>query len=837
MAWLLLLAAVGGAAALLMKPMTSEFSIKGTPSIDATYKTMDLFPEGGNPANSPSVNVVFKAPDGQKLSDPANREAIDATISYLEDNLEMGDTMRFGNPLEVSPRLQDQVIHQFTDMGLPEASARADADNLAMVNDDETIAYTTFNFDAESPYSVEQADKDTVTEAMNIARDRGLTVEGNGAGFGDEIAVNSTSEIIGLGVAFIVLIFTFGSLVASGMPLVSAVIGVGLGALGMLIATHWIELNNMTPVLAIMIGLAVGIDYALFILSRYRAERRRMDGPDAAGMAVGTAGSSVVFAGATVFTALFALLIARIGFLTAMGLAAAGTVAIAVLVSLTLIPAMLGLLGDKAFNGRIPGVAGNPTRKDKRRRGPTMGNRWVRLVQKVPGLAMALVVLSLGAMTAPVLHMELALPADTTSNPDTTQRKAADIMSEGFGPGVNGPFLAVVDAHTVNADAGALAPLVDAQSQPEPAPAPEGAAPEDGAPEDAAPDQPQPDQPAAEAEPEIAPAAEVVDSSADAADNSSPEDKAALASFLYTADQLKGLGGVKHAQIVGLSQDQRAAQIMVTPDTAPTDAATVNVAHALRSATGEIEDVTGTDIGLTGLTAVQLDITERLEEAMAPYLAIVVGLAIVLLLLVFRSILVPLVAGLGFLLSVGGAFGLTVLVWQEGLWNLVPAPGPLISFMPIFLIGVTFGLAMDYQVFLVTRMREHISRHPEGTGGRYSAVDEATITGFTQGARVVTAAAIIMISVFVAFINQPLPFIQIFGFALAAGVLFDAFFIRMTLVPATMFLMGRATWWMPKWLAKILPTLDIEGTALEEEWEAKHATPGPTPSSAHKEEE
>lgn len=837
MAWLLLLAAVGGAAALLMKPMTSEFSIKGTPSIDATYKTMDLFPEGGNPANSPSVNVVFKAPDGQKLSDPANREAIDATISYLEDNLEMGDTTRFGNPLEVSPRLQDQVIHQFTDMGLPEASARADADNLAMVNDDETIAYTTFNFDAESPYSVEQEDKDTVTEAMNIARDRGLTVEGNGAGFGDEIAVNSTSEIIGLGVAFIVLIFTFGSLVASGMPLVSAVIGVGLGALGMFIATHWIELNNMTPVLAIMIGLAVGIDYALFILSRYRAERRRMDGPDAAGMAVGTAGSSVVFAGATVFTALFALLIARIGFLTAMGLAAAGTVAIAVLVSLTLIPAMLGLLGDKAFNGRIPGVAGNPTRKGKRRRGPTMGNRWVRLVQKVPGLAMALVVLSLGAMTAPVLHMELALPADTTSNPDTTQRKAADIMSEGFGPGVNGPFLAVVDAHTVNADAGALAPLVDAQSQPEPAPAPapEQDAAENAAPEEEMPEQPQQDQPAAE--PEIAPAAEVVDTSADAADNSSPEDKAALASFLYTADQLKGLGGVKHAQIVGLSQDQRAAQIMVTPETAPTDAATVNVAHALRSATGEIEDATGTDIGLTGLTAVQLDITERLEEAMAPYLAIVVGLAIVLLLLVFRSILVPLVAGLGFLLSVGGAFGLTVLVWQEGLWNLVPAPGPLISFMPIFLIGVTFGLAMDYQVFLVTRMREHISRHPEGTGGRYSAVDEATITGFTQGARVVTAAAIIMISVFVAFINQPLPFIQIFGFALAAGVLFDAFFIRMTLVPATMFLMGRATWWMPKWLAKILPTLDIEGTALEEEWEAKHATLSPTPSPAHKEEE
>ncbi|MGV0400836.1 MMPL family transporter [Corynebacterium segmentosum] len=858
--WVVLLAAAGGATALLMKPMTSEFAIKGTPSIDATYKTMDLFPEGGNPANSPSVNLVFQAPEGQKLSDPANEKAINAVISHLEDNLEMGDTMRFGNPLEVSPRLQDEVVHQFTEMGLPESSARADADNLAMVNEDETIAYTTFDFDAESPYSVDQADKDIVTEAMDIGRQQGLTVEAGGAGFGDEIRVNSTSEIIGLGVAFLVLIFTFGSLVASGMPLISAVIGVGLGACGMLITTHWIELNNMTPVLAIMIGLAVGIDYALFILSRYRAERARMSAPEAAGMAAGTAGSSVVFAGTTVFTALFALLIARIEFLTAMGLSAAATVAIAVLVSLTLIPAMLGLLGDKAFSGRIPGVAGNPSRKGKVRRGPTMGHRWVRLVQKVPGLAMALVVLSLGAMTAPVLHMELALPADTTSNPDTTQRKAADLMAEGFGPGVNGPFLAVVDAHTINADSAALAPLVAAQggeAEPEegagepPADNPEDHAP-DNAPEPA-PDQPadqpgdhpadqpaehpvdQPgDQPAEHpadqpgeqpAEPEIAPVAEVEDREAAAAPTSA-EDKAALASFLYTADQLKTLGGVKHAQIVALSEDQRAAQIMVTPETSPTEAATINVAHALRSATKEIEGTTGTEIGLTGLTAVQLDITERLRDAMAPYLSIVVGLAIVLLLVVFRSILVPLVAGLGFLLSVGGAFGLTVLVWQDGLWGLVPGPGPLLSFMPIFLIGVTFGLAMDYQVFLVTRMREHIARHPKGTAGPYSAVDEATITGFTQGARVVTAAAIIMISVFVAFINQPLPFIQIFGFALAAGVLFDAFFVRMTLVPASMFLMGRATWWMPKWLDKILPTVDIEGTALEEEWEAQHADDG-----------
>ena len=774
-AWIFIVAAAGGATLSLMKPMTTEYSISGTPAIDATRRAVELFPENGNPANAPSVNLVFKAPEGQKLSDPQNKEAVEDVVHHIAEGLDIpeGSQQRWGNPLEVSPALQQQVIEQFTSMGLPEETARADADNLAMVNADETIAYTTFDFDAESPYSVDPADKDVVHEAMDIGRAAGLEVEAGGAGFGDEIQVNSISEVIGLAVAFIVLIITFGSLASAGMPLISAVVGVGLGAMGVMIATHWMELNNLTPVLAVMIGLAVGIDYALFIMSRYRQERSRMDGPDAAGMAVGTAGSSVVFAGATVFIALFALLVARISFLTAMGLAAAGTVFMAVLVALTLVPAMLGLLGDKAFAGRIPGVAGNPTKRRPRRTKPTMGNRWVRTVQRVPGIVMALVVLGLGALTAPVLHMELALPADTTSNPDTTQRKAADLLSEGFGPGINGPFLVIVDGANANPESAALQPYIQGQEGEE-----------------------------------------------------DEQKKAALSSFIYSVQRLNQVGGVKHAQLVGMSKDMKAAQIMVSPTTAPTDEATIGTASALRTASAELEDATGAEIGMTGLTAVQLDITERLEEAMGPYLAIVVGLAIFLLLAVFRSILVPLVAGLGFLLSVGGAFGLTVLVWQDGLTGLVPAPGPLISFMPIFLIGVTFGLAMDYQVFLVTRMREHFSRFPQGSGGKYSkynANDEATIAGFTAGARVVTAAAIIMISVFVAFISQPLPFIQIFGFALAAGVLFDAFLVRMSLVPATMFLMGHTTWWMPKWLDKLIPQLDIEGTALEEEWERKHA--------------
>lgn len=772
--WILLLIAVGGSAFTMMKPFTSEFSISGTPSIDATRRVVELFPEGGNPANAPGVNMAFKAPEGKKLSDPENEKAIEAVITHLEENLIISeDEMRFGNPLEVSPRLQKDIVKQMTDMGLPKETAEEDAENLRMVNEDKTIAWTTFNFDADSPYSVTEEQFQVVADAMQVGRDMGIQVEAGGAGYGGPITINSTSEAIGIGVAFLVLVVTFGSLVSSIFPLITAIVGVGLGVLGLFISTHWLTMNDITPVLAVMIGLAVGIDYALFIMSRYRAERAHMKPDEAAGMAVGTAGSSVVFAGATVFIALAALVIANIEFLTVMGIAAAGTVAISVLVALTLLPALLGVFGDKVFAGRVPGIAGNPTRKGKKRLAKTMGHRWATLVQRGPGAAMAFVVLTLGVLTAPVLNMELALPSDVTSNPDTTQRKAADLLTEGFGAGVNGPFLVLVDATEVNEDAAALAPLIDAQSSPE-----------------------------------------------GEKDTTSREDKARFASFSYATNQIKSVQGIKHAQLVGANKDGTAAQIMVTPETGPADERTVQVAHALRSFADEIEDSTGTTVGTTGLTAVQLDITERLESAMGPYLAVVVGLAIFLLLLVFRSILVPVVAGIGFLLSVGAAFGVTILFWQQGLWGLVPSPAPLISFLPIFLIGVTFGLAMDYQVFLVTRMREHyIQSGKQATpGSKYSAVEESTIIGFGQGARVVTAAAIIMISVFVAFINQPIPFIQIFGFALAAGVLFDAFFIRMTLVPATMFLMGRATWWMPKWLDKILPNIDIEGTALEEEW-------------------
>ncbi|MHC2849440.1 putative drug exporter of the RND superfamily [Corynebacterium mucifaciens] len=767
-AWLLLLGATAAGALSLMKPFTDEFAIEGTPAINALDTVAENFPDAGNVATAPSVNVVFAAPEGQRLDSPANMAAMDRTVGYIRDHLGV-EGQRFGNPVQVNEELQRTVVDQMAEMGMPEERARADAYNLRMVSDDGRIGYTTFDFDAASSMSVEQADRDVVNEAMQIGRDAGLQVEAGGAGFGEPIAVKTTSELVGLAVAFVVLVVTFGSLAASVIPLISAVVGVGIGALLVLLTTHWVELNNVTPVLAVMIGLAVGIDYALFILSRFRQEARNLPPDEAAGMAVGTAGSSVVFAGTTVFTALVALALAGIEFLTWMGLAAAATVAVSVLVALTLVPALLGVWGSKAFAGKVPGVAGNPgpgSRPAKDLDRNSMGRRWVRFVEKAPGLVMAVVVLGLGALTVPVLDLEMALPSDTTSNRDTTQRKSADLMAEGFGPGVNAPLLLVVDAHSVDPDAEILQPYMDAI----------------------------PDEAGGDAE------------------------KAALASFLYAVGEVGSAGGIQHAQLIAANEDLTAAQILATPDGGPEEQRTLAVAHGVRDVTAQVEDATGVDVGLTGLTAVQMDITEELAEAMPLYLAIVVGLAIVLLMVVFRSIVVPLVAGLGFLLSVGAAFGVTVLVFQEGVAGLVNTPGPILSFLPIFMIGVTFGLAMDYQVFLVTRIREaYVKARDRGGVDTLRAVHESTVEGFAQGARVVTAAAIIMIAVFIAFLDQPLPFIQIFGFALGVAVLFDAFFIRMALVPATMYILGRSTWWMPAWLDRILPEVDVEGTELEKE--------------------
>ncbi len=544
------------------------------------------------------------------------------------------------------------------------------------------------------------------------------------------VEAGGKSELIGIGIALIVLIITFGSLVAAGLPILAALVGVGLGVLGISIATAFTTVGTTTPILATMVGLAVGIDYTLFILSRYRTELHHTDDrEEAVGRAVGTAGSAVVFAGLTVLIALSALSIVGIPFLTNMGLAAAGTVFMAVLVALTLLPAILGVLKSKAFGGSV-----RRTRVTRDDDGQILngGVRWARMLGKAPVAVAMLVVIGLGALAVPISGLHLALPSDSTAAVDTTQRKASDLISDAFGPGREAPLLLVVDGRdAAAADRGAAYDDVVAW---------------------------------AAAKPDVA-----------------------------------------NVQIVGMNEAGTGAQILITPKSGPDAQSTVDLLNDLRADQASIEQATATTVGVTGLTAIQTDVSDRLTDALPTYLAVVIGLAFLLLMVVFRSILVPLTATLGFLLSVLATLGATVLVFQEGLFGLVEGQ-PLVSFMPIIVIGIVFGLAMDYQVFLVTRMREAFVH---GASAR-----EAVVDGFRHGARVVTAAATIMISVFAAFMLQDNALIQSIGFALAAAVFFDAFVVRMVLIPSVMYLLGDAAWWLPRWLDRLLPNVDVEGEAL-----------------------
>jgi RND superfamily putative drug exporter len=492
-----------------------------------------------------------------------------------------------------------------------------------------------------------------------------------------------------------------------------------------------VELTSVAPVLALMLGLAVGIDYSLFITSRYR--QNLLDGlepEEAAGRAIGTAGSAVFFAGITVVIALAGLAVVNIPFLTVMGLAAAGTVAVAVLVALTLLPALLGFAGRWVLPRRLRRADGGDTAG----RREALGFRWARLVIRLRVPVILVTVLGLGALALPAADMRVALPDQGSEPKGTPQREAADLITEGFGPGFNNRLVLVVSADSAERT-GAAAQQVTAAVQ--------------------------------------------------------------------------GTPNLLAVTPPNLSRDQRTALLAVIPTTGPTDPATERLVHDIRDRVAAIDGTDGVEVALTGRTAVGIDVSEKLSAAMPWYLLLVVGLSVLLLMLVFRSLLVPLKAALGFLLTVGATFGITVLIFQKGhLADLVrmDTPGPLVSFLPILLIGILFGLAMDYEVFLVSRMREDFVHGDTPV--------QATVNGMGHGARVVTAAALIMTSVFGGFVLMDDPIIKSMGFALALGVAIDAFVVRMTLVPAVMSLLGRAAWWLPRWLAAVLPHVDVEGERL-----------------------
>ncbi|MFE2276731.1 MMPL family transporter [Streptomyces sp. NPDC059454] len=697
--WAAVLAAVGLAGMTAPEAEEEPFSMPGIESQEAFDLMEERFP--GAAADGATARVVFVSPNGEKVTATENKKAVEAAIAELGDGTQVASTV---DPYE-----------------------------SGAVSEDGSTAYTTVTYKVDAS-GLTDASRSHLDESLERARDSGLTVEAGGDAMEDTGGPSGAAEAIGISVAAVVLLITFGSLAAAGLPLLTALIGVGISLFAITALAGPLGLTDTTSTLAIMLGLAVGIDYALFIVSRYREERAKGRAPqEAVALATGTAGSAVVFAGLTVVIALAGLSVVGIPMLTEMGLGAAGAVVVGVLIALTLVPALLGFWPNAVLTrkDRKARRAGGTPRETRKVNG---GTRWASFVLRRPLPVLLAAVAGLGALALPMTDLQLGMPGDEAKSTETTQRRAYDALAEGFGPGFNGPLTVVVDA------------------------------------EDA-------DDPKAAAE--------------------------------TVSERIGGTEGVVSVSPAQFNESGDTAVFSVVPTTAPTDQETKDLVTIIRGDRPGIESEAGVTFEVTGATAMNIDISEKVQSALVPYLLVVVGLAVILLLVVFRSILVPLKAAAGFLLSVLASLGAVVVVFQQGhgadLLG-VETTGPIMSLMPIFLVGIVFGLAMDYEVFLVSRMREAYV-HGERPA-------QAVTSGFQHSARVVVAAALIMIAVFSGFIGESDAMIKMIGFGLAAAVLLDAFVVRMAIVPAVLALLGERAWWLPKWLDRILPRVDVEGEAL-----------------------
>lgn len=726
-AWLLIILMLGGAVVLTGGKLNNTFTISGTESMTG----LDILAQRLPQAAGTSEQVLITADEGDIEN---HRDAVDGFVQSASD--------LDGVALVSQPFGSDAS-------GSTPATASTVSDDgahvLIQIQADISVGSMTSG----------QTDKAaTLSEALDElvaateAGDPDLSIQlGGTIGESADIGLGPT-ELIGVGIAAVVLLATFGSVVAAGAPLVAAFIGVGVGMLGILLAASATSINSTTPVLAVMIGLAVGIDYALFIISRAREYLADGVAPDeAAGRAVATSGSAVVFAGTTVILALCGLSVARIPFLTVMGVASAAVVAVAVAVALSVVPALIGVAGTRMRpSRRRVGTGGRSAdRRDigARRGGRRAGRgrtaarspasrRWVGLVTRRPWATIAVVVVILGTAAVPARSLHLALTDDGFANKGTEQRETYDAIARVYGPGYNSPIIVIADIVTTTDPVGVVDDL---------------------------------------------------------------------------ADDLSSLPGVASIALATPNEDGSLGLVQIRPDAGQADEQTMDLVRAIRSRATDYEDRYGiTDVMVTGQTAVAIDVSTSLNAALLPFGIVVVGLSVVLLMIVFRSVAVPLTATLGYVLSLSAGMGAAGAVWGWG-WMAdalgVSRTGAVISFMPVIVMGVLFGLAMDYQVFLVSRMREVWLR----TGHAKLAVRE----GFESSAKVVTAAAVIMIGVFAAFIPHGMPAVKPIALALTVGVAVDAFLVRMTLIPAVMAMLGRKAWWIPRWLDRILPSIDVEG--------------------------
>jgi RND superfamily putative drug exporter len=717
-AWLLVLAAVVGGSLTLGPSYDDGFTVPGTQSQEGEDLIRDRFGQSGTTAQ-----VVFEVDSGQ-VTGKAHARAVRGVASAVDDV--PGASM--SNPLGPPPGYTDPVV-----------------------SDDGRATLGTVLFADVEP---SQRTLDEVERAAVPPSGSDLTTYVGGNAYSASGDPSRIPELIGLLVSLMILAVTFGSFVTAGMPILTAVVGVGSTLAALALVSNVVPVNSASPHLAEMLGLAVGIDYALFILSRYRRQLadRELTPAVAMSRALATAGSAVVFAGTTVVIALTGLAVARIPVLTVMGLAAASAVLVAVVVALTLLPAVALLLGERLRPRPGPGRRRFHLRRRERAPRERVGlpTRWIRLVTAKPLLTVGAVVVILVLATVPAARLELALPDNGSAPAGSAPRETYDVVTREFGEGWNAPLTVTASVITSDDPVGTVNSVAAAFRK----------------------------QPGVVAVPQATP-----------------------------------------------NEGADTALFQVIPEAGQTDPSTARLVTELRDGSPELEKKFGVDtIMVTGPTAVNIDVSDRLAASLLPFGAIVIGLSLFLLMIVFRSVAVPVKASLGYLLSVGTALGAVVVVfqwgWVGGLASL-GEPGPVVSFLPIFLMGVLFGLAMDYEMFLVSAMREEFVR----TGESRAAVER----GFRASSGVVTAAALIMTSVFVTNIPGGSPTIQPIAFGLAVGVLADAFFVRMTLVPAVLVLLGDRAWWLPRWLDARIPSVDVEGAAMHrkiayEDWERTHGT-------------
>ncbi|TBN58385.1 MMPL family transporter [Glaciihabitans arcticus] len=819
-AWVIIFALAGGAFAIGFKGLVSSFDVPGTASGDVISKLEDKLPDfagasgvvlfttenGSALTNDQKSQISALVDDGKDLPDVTDvidpfdaeqqradqaaevadgRTQIEDGITQLDDGQKQLDAGR--EQLEAGKAQLEAGIKQAQAAGAPAAQTAPLEAQLAALKtqvtalDDqqdtvdagrEDLADATTQLELGEELlglaaGIRQVSDDGSTALVNVSFDKprlelsaetkegviehfeSEPIDGVEVGFSTDIAqgvpqIFGVGEAVGLVFAGVVLLVLLGSLLAAAIPILTALVGVGIGVLSVMSFSGVVQMASVTPVLGVMLGLAVGIDYSLFIINRHRKQLLQgAEVRESIGLANGTAGNAVVFAGMTVIVALVALNVTGVPFLGLMGTAGAVCVAVAVLIAITLTPALLGLMGERIIGKRSRAASVTAAAKAK----PV---RQMSTVRAVVTAVLAVAVLLVIAI--PSLSMRLGLPDGSTEPEESSSYLAFSVTEEEFGAGATGPLLVT-------------ATLPDGLD-----------------------------------------------------DDEVLEQQALIARTVADVEHVTAVAPI------AVSDDSRLTAFQVIPEGGPNSASTEQLVRDLRTLPSIGSGIT---LGVAGQAAINIDISEGLSDVLPTYLALVVGLSLLIMILVFRSLLVPLIATGGFVLSLFATYGATVAVFQWGWFaDLIGlhSTGPILSFLPVILVGILFGLAMDYQLFLASGMRE---AYVHGSTAKMAVVE-----GFHAGRAVVTAAALIMISVFGGFIFSESAMIRSVGFGLAIGVLFDAFIVRMLLMPALMLLLGRSAWWLPRWLDRLLPNVDVEGAALERRHHAVAPTETPEPVTA-----